>query len=84
MKIDKGIVVVIRNDLIIHNKYGNVVWTKGMDRKLSGGGFEVILNKNNESYIVASRPFWSEISKEMIDIEATESLQQKFFKRMMQ
>lgn len=55
-----------------------------MDRKLSGGDFEVIFNRNDESYLVASRPFWSEISKDMIDIEATESLQKKLFDRMMQ
>ena len=84
MKIDKGVIVVIRNDLIINNEYGNVVWTKEMDRKLSGGDFEVIFNRNDESYLVASRPFWSEISKDMIDIEATESLQKKLFNRMMQ
>ena len=84
MKIDKGVIVVIRNDLIINNKYGNVVWTKEMDKKLSGGEFEVIFNRNGESYLVASRPFWSEISKDMIDIEATESLQKRLFNRMMQ
>lgn len=84
MKIDKSVVVVIRNDLIINQKYGNVVWTKRMDRKLSGGGFEVIFNKDDDNYIIDSRPLWSEISKDMIDIEATESLQKKLFNRMMQ
>lgn len=84
MKIDKGIVIVIRNDLIIHHEYGNVAWTKEMDRKLPGGNFEVLLVKENGNYIIASRPFWSEVSIEMIDIKATEGLQKKLFNRMMQ
>lgn len=84
MKIDKGLVVVIRNDLIINQKYGDVVWTKEMDRKLPGGNFEILLVKENGNYIIASRPFWSEVSIEMIDIKATEGLQKKLFNRMMQ